>query len=384
MANKIVLDIGTSTLCGCLIDQQARVVKQGVIPNSQKSYGSDILTRLTRAVQCDEDRQGLHRSLTASIDRMIEILGGEAIEEIVAVGNPAMYVFLYDLNPGPLCAPPYNLPVKESPGKNARNLGIGLDAPIWMGPPIHGFVGSDAVAGIFSHLLNGPKPSLLMDMGTNCELVLSTGEGLWVTSVPGGPAFEESHIHCGLSAGSGGVYRARLEDGRWRFQTTDNDEPGGLCASGIIDVIASLLNTGQIHKSGKISAGTEIILEPHHRLKISQKDIRSFQLSKASIRAGIDTVLQRAGVALNGLERIILTGAFGGGVSIENCRTVGLIPNVPVQKVEVDKAGPLGGAVLLAAVDDRRGLFEKMGRCKSVHLPLSPFFQQSFKKNLTF
>lgn len=383
----VAVDVGTSSIWSRLVELDTeRVLDTLVVPNPQQRHGADISSRLGLANEDAGARAGLHRQLIETIDasvvRLCEDAGvpPAAVAEIVAVGNSAIYVFLLDLDPAPLCGTPHNIKGAQDYYGPADGLGITAApaANLFIPRPIFGFVGADALADI---LLIGMAQSdaseLIVDVGTNCEMALGNREKILVASSPAGPAYEDAHMSFGLSATEGAIYQAKLVDGRFDCAVVGGGEARGICGSGLIDIIAEMRRHGWVDEGGRLlREGPIVVAGGENPITVSQHDIRSFQLVKASIHAAIAVLMQKSDASE--LDRMLITGTFGSYINLENALQLKMFPDVPSDRIEVLDDAACRGAVLMLGEEHRRALEGVRELSRHVMLPLNKSFQDEF------
>lgn len=382
----VAIDVGTSSVWSRLVDLgSSEVLDTFVVPNPQQEHGADIASRLERATESPAVRAALHGQLIGTISSSISRLCGDAgigvdqVDELVAVGNAAMYAFIMDVDPAPLCGTPYNL--KGAADYYGPAAAMGVEAPaanLFVPRPIFGFVGADALADI---LLIGMDLSegieLIVDVGTNCEMALGNREKILVASSPAGPAYEDTHMSFGLSATEGAIYKAWLVDDTFAFEVMGGGEPRGICGSGLIDIIAQMRTHGWIDEGGRLlREGPIVVADGSEPITVSQRDIRSFQLVKASVHAAIAVLQHKLGSFE--LERMLITGTFGSYINLDNARILKMFPDIPNERIEVVADAACQGAVLMLGEEHRLASDELRRRIRHVALPLNKSFQDEF------
>jgi len=314
----LAVDIGTTKMAAFLVDLTTgeTVSKMGTM-NPQIAFGEDVISRIAYANQGYSFRTTLQRKLVDSLNEIIREmcteLGLEAsqIVDFVVVGNTAMHHLFSGLSVRQLGQAPYVPAVKQAIQFFAHEIGL-LGAPgshVYMPPNVAGYVGADHVAMLLASDLQAKEGvSLALDIGTNTEISLSKGDQLLSCSCASGPAFEGAHIHAGMRASPGAIERVQFYDGEWHIATIDDKPAVGICGSGILDVVAVLLETGQIDAAGRFTdrairridyeKGGAIVLVPANEsgtgkdILVTRGDIREIQLAKAAIRAGVDALLR--------------------------------------------------------------------------------------------
>lgn len=382
----VAIDVGTSSIWSRLVRlPDGHVLDTLVVPNPQQEHGADIASRLGLAVENPQIREALHDRLIDTLNTSIKKLCNHAgislasIREIVAVGNSAMYAFILDLDPAPLCGTPYNL--KGARDYDGPATGLGIEAPhanLFVPRPIFGFVGSDALADILLVGMSSSKEmELIVDVGTNCEMVLGNREKILVASSPAGPAYEDAHMSFGLSATEGAIYKASLQGDHFVYSVVGEGKPRGICGSGLIDIIAEMRRHGWVDGSGHLlRSGPVVIADGDNPITVGQHDIRSFQLVKASVHAAISVLQKKIGSEV--LGRMLITGTFGSYINLDNARLLKMFPDIPNDRIEVVADAACQGAVLMLGEDHRRELESVRSKTRHVALPLNKAFQDEF------
>jgi uncharacterized 2Fe-2S/4Fe-4S cluster protein (DUF4445 family) len=412
-------DIGTTTVVVNLLDLTSdRVVATAAAANPQGRYGADVISRIHYANQpngaaiLQEGIVECLRDLIAQTAQTAKIRPTE-IYEIVAVGNTTMNHLLLNRPVGQLGQAPYRAYSVAACTKNAAemNLNIAPHGRLYTLENIAGFVGSDTVAAALACGLDLPDgPTLLVDIGTNGELVLRAGEQLWAASCAAGPALEGSGITFGSSAQDGAIQRVLIEEGKDIATDVIGGGPArSICGSGLIDAVAVLLDVGILDETGRFADPKTIypplaeplaqrlidyggqpafcLSNPEARLPVvlTQKDIRQFQLAKAAIRAGIRLLCQHAKLPEDKLSRILLAGAFGNYIRRENAVRVGLLPGPGVERIRfVGNAAGAGAQMTLLSRPSRRLASLLARRIQYVEIAHQIAFQNAFSECLLF
>ncbi len=373
----VALDIGTTTLAAYLCDlTSGEILASAGAANPQRRFGQDVISRIGFASQGQGSLLELHREVIQGLNGLIHKClararaAAEQVDEVVAVGNTCMVELLAGLNPRGLGVAPY-LPVTRSfLDLRASELGLEISpgANVHILPVISGFVGADTVSAILADGLHKRHEiTLLVDIGTNGEIVLGGRCGLWATSCATGPALEGAHISCGMRAIRGAIHRVWEDGGKLFWETLGGPEarPRGLCGSGIIDAIATLRSMGVILPSGRLNEGVPGVIQDEKgmgrafplvgkqetatakAIQITLSDIRQIQLAKAALCVGIRFLMRKAGVER--VERLVLTGAFGARFDWRSAVAIGMIPQEAVSgEVEtMENAAGLGAVMAL-------------------------------------
>jgi uncharacterized 2Fe-2S/4Fe-4S cluster protein (DUF4445 family) len=416
-------DIGTSTIVGSLLDlcNGSEIAITSDV-NPQVSYGDDVLSRIEYASSCADCLDQLHNQVITSINKMIESMcrqkgiEREQIYEIAIAGNTTMEHIFCRITPSNLGTLPFVPAHSKSMMFSASELGVSVNrrALVYLLPIIGGFVGGDITAGILvTNLISEKSPYLLVDVGTNGEIVIVKGEEIWAASTAAGPAFEGARISCGMRATHGAIEKIVFDDDV-RCSTIGNATPVGLCGSGLIDLAAELLKSGVLTTHGQLLSGDEFPawipgaikrrirkneggqaeflvyeqVQGHKDLKVAvtQKDIRELQLAVGAIRAGIEIMLRKTDTKAEDIENIFIAGGFGSFIRRANAQIIGLIPNnVPNDKISFIGNSSLDGTQITLISKDARRKAEEIARDAShIQLSLDMDFQNEFVNAMIF
>jgi len=351
-------DLGTTSIVCYLLDgTTGEQLASAGMQNPQSAYGADVITRANYVLSGAEPnalRDCVIVALNDLIQRTTQAAGRtpEQVTLVSIVGNTVMHHILLGLPLEMLVRAPYEPFSKEKwilPA-SAFGLRVNENASLRIAPVIGGFVGADTVACLSATAFDQMKtPTLLLDIGTNGELVCTDGVRRVCCSTAAGPAFEGANTSCGMRAVSGAVDHVWLEEGALRYSTIENKPARGICGSGLIDSIALLVRLGTIDETGRFSKnamlserllqeqdGIEVfwVCDGEVRVTLSQKDVRELQLGKAAIRAGIQVLLDALTLEESQIERVLLAGAFGSHISPASLCDIGLLPNLFREKVE--------------------------------------------------
>ena len=388
----IAVDIGTTTLVVMLWDLAGGSLKAVASDyNPQREYGADVITRLVWASKKENGPARMREKVLSGINSLIDKACSEAglnkdgICRAVVAGNTVMSQFFAGKNPSGLAEAPFT-PAYDGPihmSGSEAGLQIAGDAEVLLVSNIAGHVGGDITAGMIATGISGKdQMTLFIDIGTNGEIVLmSDGQGV-ACSAAAGPAFEGAGISCGMRAAEGAVNRVYLEGGQIGIGTIGGKEPAGICGSGLIDAVSVMLETGAMDRTGRINDKYEI---PGTPICITQKDVRQFQLAKGAIAAGIQICLDEMGKSAEGIDQIIIGGAFGAGIDVRSAMNTGLIPKTDEGKVTAagNTAGAGASMILLSAKKEREA--EKIpGLLRHIELAGKDDFQELFLKNMGF
>ncbi len=359
--------------------------------NPQAYYGTDVLNRLTMATTDKAASLAMSELIQDTIGRVVtEWLGTKKIRitEILFVGNTAMLALLANKHVGQLLQPAYwNQAIDCS--LNFATLQQ-TQIPVSAVQPIAGFVGSDILAGILAvRLTCSPGSALFIDFGTNTEIALWHQNKLWITSVPGGPAFEGCGISCGVAAEQGAICHVGYDVGTRTFHGAliGSGEIKGLCGSGLCDVMACLLVSGQLKKNGRFAeAVSELEIELvnlHYCVTVKKQDIDIFQRAKAATGAAISKLSAIAKAPMADLTRLCIAGSFGQFLNVRHAQTIGLLPDCALETVELcGNAALMGCEQLLSNPHREEQLNGLKGFVEMVNLSQVTDYEDVFVDNL--
>ncbi|MEM3012656.1 MAG: ASKHA domain-containing protein [Candidatus Hadarchaeales archaeon] len=336
--------------------------------NPQEVYGGDVISRITHARSGGQKE--LERVVREAVNEMLRKMGvkAEHVYEMVVVGNSTMRDLFLGHPVASLGVFPFKPLSLEAQNRRGVELGLEMNpgGNVYAMPLIGGFVGADTVAGILATDLHRKREvCMLMDIGTNTEIVLGNMEKMVATSCASGPAFEGSGIKCGVGAVSGAISRVEIDgSGRVSFETIDDLPPVGLCGSALIDALAEMLERGFMDETGKFTGERKEvkIAEGEREIKIDEEDVDKLKLAKAAIRVGVKVLLERYGIGEEDVERVYLAGAFGTYIRVEKAYRIGLLPCVPLGRVEKVGNAALEGARQVLVSAGRREEGEELAR----------------------
>lgn len=393
----LALDVGTTSIAGALLDLwTGEELAARSVPNPQAVHGADLMSRLSYAMQAPEHAAELQQLVLGAARQLLEQLcqrAGVSREEVAAAamcGNTAMHHLFLGLPVADLALAPYRPAVVE--GCEVALAGL---PPLYALPNVDGFVGADAVAvALAAGLDQEERTVLVVDVGTNGEVLLCHRGALYACSAPAGPAFEGGEISRGMRAGPGAVEGVEFRDGDLCLRVVGGARPRGICGSGLLDAAAALRQagaldeTGRLRRSGPVAHrvtpdGGAVALAPD--LLLTQKDIRALQLAKGAIRAAIDLLLRVVGVEPADLDAVLLAGAFGNYLRRESALQVGLLPPVPVERIRpIGNAAATGTKMVLLSRTARARAEVLARRTRHVSLVTHPDFEHVFMEALQF
>lgn len=401
------VDVGTTGLAAYLIDlESGETLGIAGTTNPQIAYGEDVMARLTLVMRDPAGAQRLQSTVIEGLNGLLRALCEAAevviddVVDVVAVGNTAMHHLLLGLPVEQLGSAPYVPAVASAVYTSARDLGLDVaaGAELYLPPNLAGFVGGDHTAMLLATgTLDQPGITLSLDIGTNTEVTLNANGQRWTCSTASGPAFEGAHIRDGMRAADGAIERLMWHDGALTWLTINQARPVGLCGSGILDAVAALRAAGILSATGRmtrdhpavrrVDRDTWFEIVPaggtgHGRaVVISRGDVSEVQLAKSAIRAGIKLLTERAGIAESDIDRVIVAGAFGSYIDIENAIAIGMFPPLPVERFrQVGNAAGIGAKRLLLDARARQRAAEIAGQLEYIELTDHPDFKDRFSQ----
>jgi uncharacterized 2Fe-2S/4Fe-4S cluster protein (DUF4445 family) len=391
----LAIDLGTTTVVASLVNlATGALVGSTTALNGQAKFGADVISRITYALSGSGHRENLQTSIVETLNGMITVLcrqnrvSASRIYEVVLAGNTAMSHFLLGLPVDSLGIAPYNAVFSRLPSLPAADIGFKINshAKAYFSPNIRSFVGGDISAGLIaSGLARRDGGYLYVDLGTNGEIVAKAGRRLWTTSTAAGPAFEGMSIQCGMLALPGAIYKAEKgRDSKLRVFTIGKKPAKGICGTGLIDLAALSLGQRKISPGGAIQNKNKR-LAVTGRIFLSQSDIRELQLAVAAIKTGMQMMLSKSGQSLDGIEAIMIAGAFGNYLSIPHSQIIGLLPRIDARKVIfIGNASLAGAKALLLSREARKEAESLAERVSYISLAKDPAFQEYFIRSLKF
>ena len=418
------VDIGSTTVALYLCNlRTGEILAAESEMNPQIVYGEDVMSRIQYAIENKDGLEKLHKAIIATLNKLLKQAAGtaqiktEEILEMVLVGNSTMHHFLLNLHPKDLGLAPFVPAIHKSVDVKARELGLQINSSgnIHVLPTIASFVGADTSAMILAEEPHKQDENwLLIDVGTNAELVLGNRKRLVCTSTPTGPALEGAHVEYGMRAAPGAMERVHIDEATLEPKykvigvegwNTDHAEfkgqVKGICGSAIIDSVAELFRAGIVDSRGKFKkglnsdriregeSGWEYVIAWSEEtsigrdIPITQQDVRQIQLAKAALFTAARTLLKRSG--LQSPDKIILAGGFGSYIDKEKAMLIGLIPDCALENVyAVGNAAGDGARIALLNVEKRHEIESVTRRVERFELPTDPEFQNQFMLATSF
>jgi len=401
----LAIDLGTTTVVVQLVDlDTGRAVATRSFENPQRFGGSDVMAR----IRYDTDHPGrlLQRVLLGYLRRAIRALPcePESILEVAVAGNPTMRDLLFGLDVHSIGQLPYrSITEHEVADGTRRDTSLEIDArklrlPVHpearlVGLPLLGsHVGADAAACLLATgIADRDEVSMCVDIGTNTEVLIGNRDRVLVASCPAGPAFEGGGVLCGVPGLEGAIEHLRIDSGRVRTEVIGEREPIGICGSGLVDLLSELRRTGRMNAQGRLqdddgfACSEPFSIDDRHGIMLTEADINELAQAKGANAAGARIVADRYGVDLGQVDRFYLAGGFGRYLDTGAARRIGLIPDLPDDKiVQVGNASLAGAATALVSLAARLHLEELAHRVEHVELEIHPRFFDFFVDGCQF
>lgn len=410
----IAVDIGTTSVVVFLCDlASGQILAAQTALNPQAMYGEDVISRMTHIQKDPSTLATMQQMLVEELNRLVAeacaasgIEAGDVVDAVI-VGNPTMQHILLGINPEPLGRAPYQPVWSEGAEVEAASLGLAIarHARVFVFPMINGYIGGDTLAALLTRDTDFYRGAqVLVDIGTNGEVVLSRDGDLFATSCATGPVYEGAHIQCGMRAAPGAIERVWVAaGGEIRYATigegdsTRRSRPVGICGSGVISSVSALVDAGLVGVDGALAAtdrhpavrakaggrSDEVMLVPaaHSHtgrdIVLTQQDVRNVQLGKSALRSGIEILMAVSGV--ESLDRVLIAGTFGNHLEPEDILALGLVPPVSVEHVRsIGNAAGDGARMALFNRYHRRRAATLARRVKVLELSGRPDFQEMF------
>lgn len=411
----IVIDIGTTTVVTALIDlKTGEELADASMINAQKRFGLDVLTRITYEYEHpDSGIRELQEAIVNSINAMIGAVclktsvSLDEIREIDVAANCTMMHMLLGVDARSLGKSPYKPEFVEARELPAREIGIEAaeDTKLYCLPQVSAYIGADIAAGAYVCGLQKETGNVLfIDIGTNGEIVLASGGRLLCCSCAAGPALEGMNISSGMRAAEGAVEDVQITEGGIKYITIGNQEPAGICGSGILAVVKELLRTGLVKKTGVFikkdqlkeddyrypmirmnGKKREFVLHEHPELLVTQGDVRQVQLAKGAVLSGIRALLHKAGIQMEDLDKVMIAGQFGAHLPAESLIGIGLLPKEVEKKlIYVGNASKTGAYMTLMSGRAKREIAALAEKMEYMELAETENYERIFTESMIF
>lgn len=394
----MAIDVGTTTVSAEIIDLiTGDILDARLAYNGQRVFGADVTSRLMQAEKPGGLNE-LHGAILATITDLVKDMTGAVgvdhtdIYAVACASNTVMAHILFGFDPSAIRREPYVPVTTVYPTIRASDIGLFLaeDAVVYSVPAISGYLGGDITAGLLATGIANEEPvSILIDIGTNGETVLGNREWLMACSGSAGSAFEGCGLELGMNATAGAIERVWVEENRIRYSTVGNERPRGICGSGLIEGLGSFLNAGIIDRAGKPNPLAPGVRRGDYHLEIlvaraaetavgrdialRQPDIENLIRDKAALYAGSRILLSNAGMSFEDVERVLIAGNFGRSLEIEQAVAIGLLPDIPRERIRFIGNSSLAGARLaLFSSQARRRALEVARGVTAVELTVEP------------
>ncbi len=417
----IAFDLGTTTVVATLLDVGLGTpVGVASMLNKQQPFGGDVITRISATMMDPETLPRLQRAAGETLAQLATQVCREGnvdpahVYEVALAGNATMTALVLGIDPEPLGVAPFVMSSAQPPSVLASEVGLALHprARMVFFPALGAYVGGDIVAGMLATGMDRDKRTrLLIDVGTNCEIVLSDGDRILATAAPAGPAFEGGAIRCGMRAADGAIEVVKLTD-TVELSVIGEVEPRGLCGSGLVDAVAELVRVGLLDASGRFvpedvakaltpaladrltMIGQErvfVLFRPHEHadpedcVVLSQRDVRELQFAKAAISTGWTLLLEELGLEHRDVQQVLMAGSFGSYLSAASAVRIGLVPKLPVLRIiSAGNVAGEGAKMALLSVRERAGAAALLEEVTYVELSDRTDFNDRFVDQLGF
>ncbi len=412
----IAIDIGTTTVVAVLVDMKTGYeLATASMINPQKKFGLDVLTRITYQVENPKDgKEELQSEIVNAINDLISELcsqsnvARENLYEITIAANCTMMHFLLGIDATSIGKSPYAPIFVKSKSILAKDLGIkaALGARLYCLPSVSSYIGADIVAGAYVCQLHKNNGNVLfIDIGTNGEIVLSNHGNMLSCSCAAGPALEGMNISSGMRAAEGAIEAVKITENGIELKVIGNEEPIGICGSGILAAVKELLHNGLINNAGAFIKKEKlaeadyrydmiqlngkkrefIINNSKEQLIITQGDIRQVQLAKGAILSGFYALLKQANIAMDQLDKVMIAGQFGARLPADSLVGVGILPDEVKDKlVYVGNSSKTGAYMALMSVDVKKQMEELANQMDYMELGASEGYERLFTQCLLF
>jgi uncharacterized 2Fe-2S/4Fe-4S cluster protein (DUF4445 family) len=415
----VAYDLGTTTVVATLLDLNTgtpAAVKSML--NLQQPFGADVISRISATMLDETALQRLREAGQATLSQLTDEVIQEAgisklnVYEIAVAGNATMIQLVLGVDPEPVGVAPFITTTQSWPVLNAREFGLEIhpQARAYIFPSFGAYVGGDIVAGVLASGMDRDKRvRLFIDVGTNCEIVLSDGNKILTTAAPAGPAFEAASIKCGMRAADGAIEVVKINKEGVNLQVIGEVEPQGMCGSGLVDAVAELAKIGVLDQSGRFVSqevlekdfpklsNRLITLETNEKafllhgdkddplVYLTQRDVRELQFAKASIATGWRLLMEQLNLKDDDIQQVLLAGSFGSYLSPASAIQIGLVPKIPVMRiVSAGNVAGEGAKMVLLSQPERNGATALLNEVEYVELSDRADFNDKFVIQLGF
>jgi len=415
----IAYDLGTTTVVATLLDLNSGTpVAVKSMLNMQQPFGADVISRISATMLDGNALERLRIAAQTTLSELTNEVVKEAgispnnVYEIAIAGNATMVQLVLGVDPKPVGVAPFITASQNWPVLNAKEFGIEIHpgARAYIFPSFGAYVGGDIVAGVLASGMDRDKRvRLFIDVGTNCEIVLSDGNKILTTAAPAGPAFEAASIKCGMRAADGAIEVVKITKDGVSLQVIGDVEPQGMCGSGLVDAVAELAKIGVLDQSGRFVtqevmdkefpklSSRLINLETNEKafilhgdkndplVYLTQRDVRELQFAKASIATGWRLLMEQLKLNDEDIKQVLLAGSFGSYLSPASAIQIGLVPKIPVMRiVSAGNVAGEGAKMVLLSQPERNGATALLNEVEYVELSDRADFNDKFVVQLGF
>jgi uncharacterized 2Fe-2S/4Fe-4S cluster protein (DUF4445 family) len=415
----IAYDLGTTTVVATLLDLNSGTpVAVKSMLNMQQPFGADVISRISATMLDENALERLRIAAQSTLSELTNEVIKEAgislnnVYEIAIAGNATMVQLVLGVDPEPVGVAPFITASQNWPVLNAKEFGIKIHpgARAYIFPSFGAYVGGDIVAGVLASGMDRDKRvRLFIDVGTNCEIVLSDGNKILTTAAPAGPAFEAASIKCGMRAADGAIEVVKITKDGVSLQVIGDVEPQGMCGSGLVDAVAELAKIGVLDQSGRFVtqevmdkefpklSSRLINLETNEKafllhgdkndplVYLTQRDVRELQFAKASIATGWRLLMEQLKLNDADIQQVLLAGSFGSYLSPASAIQIGLVPKIPVMRiVSAGNVAGEGAKMVLLSQPERNGATALLNEVEYVELSDRADFNDKFVVQLSF
>ena len=415
----IAYDLGTTTVVATLLDLNSGTpVAVKSMLNMQQPFGADVISRISATMLDENALERLRIAAQSTLSELTNEVIKEAgishnnVYEIAIAGNATMVQLVLGVDPEPVGVAPFITASQNWPVLNAKEFGVKIHpgARAYIFPSFGAYVGGDIVAGVLASGMDRDKRvRLFIDVGTNCEIVLSDGNKILTTAAPAGPAFEAASIKCGMRAADGAIEVVKITKDGVSLQVIGEVEPQGMCGSGLVDAVAELAKIGVLDQSGRFVtqevmekefpklSSRLINLETNEKafllhgdkndplVYLTQRDVRELQFAKASIATGWRLLMEQLKLNDEDIQQVLLAGSFGSYLSPASAIQIGLVPKIPVMRiVSAGNVAGEGAKMVLLSQPERNGATALLNEVEYVELSDRADFNDKFVVQLSF
>ena len=415
----VAYDLGTTTVVATLLDLNTGTpVAVKSMLNKQQPFGADVISRISATMLDETALQRLREAAQSTLNELTDEVIQEAgisnlnVYEVAVAGNATMIQLILGVDPEPVGVAPFITATQNWPVLNAKEFGLEIhpQARAYIFPSFGAYVGGDIVAGVLASGMDRDKRvRLFIDVGTNCEIVLSDGNKILTTAAPAGPAFEAASIKCGMRAADGAIEVVKINKEGVTLQVIGEVEPQGMCGSGLVDAVAELAKIGVLDQSGRFVSqevlerdfpklsNRLITLETNEKafllhgdksdplVFLTQRDVRELQFAKASIATGWRLLMEQLNLKDEDIQQVLLAGSFGSYLSPASAIQIGLVPKIPVMRiVSAGNVAGEGAKMVLLSQPERNGATTLLSEVEYVELSDRADFNDKFVIQLGF